>query len=144
MKKGPNHTPLIFVGVSIQTVGLQQPTVRQGKTLRCQHVSQVRTWVSPPSTPCGMVKPKASCLPCFCWMWTAAVLDETTLLPALSQHWHLGAGYLFTRMLSMPLEESMICMALAWDRPAHDFPLIDNRTSFSHRPPRHALLLFRI
>lgn len=132
------------MGVSIQIVGLQQPTVRQNKTLRYPHVSHVGTCVSPLGTPCSMVKPKASCLPCSCWMWTAAVLDETPLLPALSQHWHLGAGYLFTRMLSMPLEESMICMALAWDRPAHDFPLIDTRTSFSHRPPRHALLLFRI
>lgn len=47
-------------------------------------------------------------------------------------------------MLSMPLEESMICIAVAWERPAHDFPLIDTSTSFSHRPPRHALLLFLI
>jgi len=47
-------------------------------------------------------------------------------------------------MLSVPLEESMICMAVAWERPAHDFPLIEISTSFSHRPPRHALLLFRI
>lgn len=38
----------------------------------------------------------------------------------------------------------MICMAVAWERPAHDLPLIDTSTSFSHRPPRHALLLFRI
>lgn len=72
------------------------------------------------------------------------MLDEAALLPVLSQPWRLGTAYLFTRILSMPLEESIICMAEAWERPAHDFPLIDTSTSFSHRPPRHALLRFRI
>lgn len=72
------------------------------------------------------------------------MLDEAALLPVLSQSWCLETAYLFTRILSMPLDESMICMAEAWERPAHDFPLIDTSTSFSHRPPRHALLRFRI